>query len=80
MKFKPGDLVEVEKGRMRFFEMVDGNWVPSTKKIFGTVVGNWLTPLRNEVEGIQPRQMYSVLIDGKIEVKGEHLLSPIEEP
>ena len=78
MKFKPGDLVEVEKDHMRF-EMVDGNWVPSSKKIFGTVVGNWLTPLRNELEGIQPRQMYSVLIDGKTEVKGEHLLTPVEE-
>lgn len=78
MKFKPGDLVEVEKDRMRF-EMVGGNWVPSTKKIFGTVVGNWLTPLRNESEGIQPRWMYRVLIDGKTEVKGEHLLTPVEE-
>ena len=79
MKFKPGDLVEVEKGQMRFV-MVEGGWVTSTKKIFGTVVGNWRGPHRNEVEGIQPRWMYSVLIDGKTEVKGEHLLSPIEEP
>jgi len=79
MKFKPGDLVEVEKDHIHF-KMIDGNWVPSTKKIFGTVVESWLTPLRNEVEGIQPRWMYSVLIDGKTEVKGEHLLTSIEEP
>jgi hypothetical protein len=39
MKFKPGGLMEVKNDRMRF-EMVNGNWVPSTKKIFGTVVGN----------------------------------------
>ena len=79
MKFKPGDLVEVEKGHMRFV-MVEGGWVPSTKKIFGTVLGSWHSALRNEWEGIQPQWMYSVLIDGKTEVKGEHLLTPVEEP
>lgn len=79
MKFKPGDLVEVEKGQMRFV-MVEGDWVPSTKKIFGTVLGlHQDGKYSKDKKGLEPL-LYDVLIDGKNDVKIEHLLSPIEEP
>lgn len=73
MKFKPGDLVEVDHGIISF-SLVGGRWTQRNEPVFGVVVSVQETELYMREKSGRIFLTYDVLVDGKIERKIESAL------